>query len=88
MPFYVTDPFLSFYSTGKIWIPKKKPIEIHQEEATTLDPELEEALSSATDTELHDLAGKYNYRNSQTVLMVNPQETKGAFATEEPFHSS
>ncbi len=26
--------------------------------------------------------------NSQTVLMVNPQETKGAFATEEPFHSS
>ncbi|XP_059362152.1 tropomodulin-2-like [Carassius carassius] len=41
---------------GKVWIPKKKPIEIHQEEATTLDPELEEALSSATDTELHDLA--------------------------------
>ncbi len=88
MPFYVTDPFLSFCSTGKIWIPKKKPIEIHQEEATTLDPELEEALSSATDTELHDLAGKNHYRNSQTVLMVNPQETKGAFATEEPFHSS
>lgn len=29
-----------------------------QEEATTLDPELEEALCSATDTELCDLAGK------------------------------
>lgn len=41
---------------GKVWIPKKKPIAILQEEATTLDPELEEALSSATDTELHDLA--------------------------------
>uniref|UniRef100_A0A671R598 Tropomodulin-2-like n=1 Tax=Sinocyclocheilus anshuiensis TaxID=1608454 RepID=A0A671R598_9TELE len=41
---------------GKEWIPKQKPIEIHQEQATTLDPELEEALSSATDTELHDLA--------------------------------
>lgn len=85
MPF-VTDHFLSFCSTGKIWIPKKKPIEIHEEEATTLDPELEEALSSATDTELHDLAGKNNYRNS--VLMVDQQESEGAFATEEPFHSS
>ncbi|NP_001004608.1 tropomodulin-2 [Danio rerio] len=41
---------------GKVWIPKQKPIQLHQEEATTLDPELEEALSSATDTELHDLA--------------------------------
>uniref|UniRef100_A0A8C1VC52 Tropomodulin 2 n=1 Tax=Cyprinus carpio TaxID=7962 RepID=A0A8C1VC52_CYPCA len=41
---------------GKAWIPKQKPMEIHQEQATTLDPELEEALSSATDTELHDLA--------------------------------
>lgn len=57
---------MSFRSTGKVWIPKKKPMEIHQEEATTLDPELEEALSSATDTELHDLAGKNSYRNSQT----------------------
>ncbi|KAK9958486.1 hypothetical protein ABG768_010602 [Culter alburnus] len=41
---------------GKVWIPKQKPIELRQEEVTTLDPELEEALSSATDTELHDLA--------------------------------
>ncbi|TRZ01971.1 hypothetical protein DNTS_024149 [Danionella cerebrum] len=41
---------------GKVWIPKQKPIELHHEEATTLDPELEEALSSATDMELHDLA--------------------------------
>ncbi|KAL4613335.1 tropomodulin-3-like [Arapaima gigas] len=41
---------------GKVWVPKQKPIEKRQEEATTLDPELEEALSSATDTELSDLA--------------------------------
>ncbi|XDV29469.1 hypothetical protein PO909_032594, partial [Leuciscus waleckii] len=41
---------------GKVWIPKQKPIELLKEEVTTLDPELEEALSSATDTELHDLA--------------------------------
>ncbi|KAF7656624.1 hypothetical protein LDENG_00038660 [Lucifuga dentata] len=41
---------------GKIFVPKHKPIETCQEEVTTLDPELEEALSSATDTELCDLA--------------------------------
>lgn len=41
---------------GKIFVPKQKPIETHQEDVTTLDPELEEALSSATDTELCDLA--------------------------------
>ncbi|KAK2853801.1 hypothetical protein Q5P01_006462 [Channa striata] len=41
---------------GKVFIPKQKPIEKRQEELTNLDPELEEALSSATDTELCDLA--------------------------------
>uniref|UniRef100_UPI0037E8709B tropomodulin-2 n=1 Tax=Semicossyphus pulcher TaxID=241346 RepID=UPI0037E8709B len=41
---------------GKAFVPKQKPIETHQEEVTKLDPELEEALSSATDTELCDLA--------------------------------
>lgn len=50
------SPF--FFPLGKIFVPKQKPIALHQEEATTLDPELEEALSSATDTELCDLAGK------------------------------
>lgn len=49
---------LHSFSTGKIFVPKQKPIETRQEEVTTLDPELEEALSSATDTELCDLAGK------------------------------
>lgn len=41
-----------------MFVPKQKPIETRKEEVTTLDPELEEALSSATDTELCDLAGK------------------------------
>uniref|UniRef100_A0A1A7Z3M0 Tropomodulin 2 n=1 Tax=Iconisemion striatum TaxID=60296 RepID=A0A1A7Z3M0_9TELE len=41
---------------GKVFVPKQKLMETRQEEATTLDPELEEALSSATDTELCDLA--------------------------------
>uniref|UniRef100_A0A8C6L6Z7 Tropomodulin 2 n=1 Tax=Nothobranchius furzeri TaxID=105023 RepID=A0A8C6L6Z7_NOTFU len=41
---------------GKVFVPKQKLMETSQEEATTLDPELEEALSSATDTELCDLA--------------------------------
>lgn len=46
-----------FLSLGKIFVPKQKPIDLRQDEVTTLDPELEEALSSATDTELCDLAG-------------------------------
>uniref|UniRef100_A0A3B4A0P5 Uncharacterized protein n=1 Tax=Periophthalmus magnuspinnatus TaxID=409849 RepID=A0A3B4A0P5_9GOBI len=41
---------------GKVFVPKQKPIETRHEEVTTLDPEIEEALSSATDTELRDLA--------------------------------
>lgn len=41
---------------GKAFVPKQKTLEMRAEEVTTLDPELEEALSSATDTELCDLA--------------------------------
>ncbi|XP_006001974.1 tropomodulin-2 isoform X2 [Latimeria chalumnae] len=41
---------------GKAFIPKQKPVETRQEEKVTLEPELEEALSSATDSELCDLA--------------------------------
>ncbi|XP_013882115.1 tropomodulin-2 [Austrofundulus limnaeus] len=41
---------------GKVFTPKQQPIETRQEEVTKLDPELEEALCSATDTELCDLA--------------------------------
>lgn len=44
---------------GKIFIPKQKPIQTFAEENVSLDPELEEALTSASDTELCDLAGIY-----------------------------
>uniref|UniRef100_G3R861 Tropomodulin 3 n=1 Tax=Gorilla gorilla gorilla TaxID=9595 RepID=G3R861_GORGO len=41
---------------GKIFIPKQKPVQTFTEEKVSLDPELEEALTSASDTELCDLA--------------------------------
>ncbi|XP_063782161.1 tropomodulin-3-like isoform X2 [Pseudophryne corroboree] len=41
---------------GKIFIPKQMPKDFHKEDKLSLDPELEEALSSATDIELSDLA--------------------------------
>ncbi|XP_053573449.1 tropomodulin-2 [Bombina bombina] len=41
---------------GKAFVPKYMPIESKPEEQLTLEPELEEALASATDTELNDLA--------------------------------
>jgi tropomodulin len=46
-----------FHFTGKIFIPKQKPVQTFTEENIALDPELEEALTSASDTELSDLAG-------------------------------
>ncbi|KAM4678163.1 tropomodulin-3-like isoform 2-T2 [Discoglossus pictus] len=41
---------------GKVFVPKHMPIESQPEEKVTLEPELEEALACATDTELNDLA--------------------------------
>lgn len=41
---------------GKAWVPKKRVDPII--ENVTLEPELEEALASATDAELCDIAGK------------------------------
>ncbi|XP_069838999.1 tropomodulin-2 [Dendropsophus ebraccatus] len=41
---------------GKVFVPKHMPLEREPEERVTLEPELEEALASATDTELSDLA--------------------------------
>ncbi|XP_072889249.1 tropomodulin-2 isoform X2 [Hemitrygon akajei] len=52
---------------GKLWKPKQKPVEQHVEEQVILDPELEEALTSASDTELCDLAailGMHNLSNT------------------------
>lgn len=46
-----------FFTAGKIFVPKQKPVQSYTEEKFSLDPELEEALTSATDTELGDLAG-------------------------------
>lgn len=43
-------------TSGKLWLPKHKPMEQRIEEKVILDPELEEALTSASDNELCDLA--------------------------------
>ncbi|XP_062998591.1 tropomodulin-3-like isoform X1 [Elgaria multicarinata webbii] len=48
---------------GKVFIPKQKPVQSYAEEKVTLDPELEEALTSATDTELCDLAAILGMHN-------------------------
>lgn len=67
----VRSQILSFFlSLGKIFVPKQKPIDLRQEEVTTLDPELEEALSSATNTELCDIAGK-SREKSQVCVVAN-----------------
>uniref|UniRef100_A0A8C0P8Q9 Tropomodulin 2 n=2 Tax=Canis lupus familiaris TaxID=9615 RepID=A0A8C0P8Q9_CANLF len=54
---------------GRVFIPKEKPVETHKEEKVTLDPELEEALASASDTELYDLAAVLGVHN----LLNNPK---------------
>ncbi|XP_042332164.1 tropomodulin-2 [Sceloporus undulatus] len=58
---------------GKVFIPKERPIETHTEEKVTLDPELEEALASASDTELYDLAAVLGVHN----LVNNPKFDEG-----------
>uniref|UniRef100_A0A2K5Q383 Tropomodulin 2 n=1 Tax=Cebus imitator TaxID=2715852 RepID=A0A2K5Q383_CEBIM len=54
---------------GRVFIPKEKPVETREEEKVTLDPELEEALASASDTELYDLAAVLGVHN----LLNNPK---------------
>ncbi|XP_058521830.1 tropomodulin-2 isoform X1 [Ochotona princeps] len=54
---------------GRVFIPKEKPIETRKEEKVALDPELEEALASASDTELYDLAAVLGVHN----LLNNPK---------------
>ncbi|XP_010285879.1 PREDICTED: tropomodulin-2 isoform X2 [Phaethon lepturus] len=58
---------------GKVFIPKEKPIETRTEEKVTLDPELEEALASASDTELYDLAAVLGVHN----MVNNPKFDEG-----------
>ncbi|XP_035889439.1 tropomodulin-3 isoform X2 [Phyllostomus discolor] len=54
---------------GKRFIPKQKPIQTLTEEKVSLDPELEEALTTASDTELCDLAAILGMHN----LITNTQ---------------
>uniref|UniRef100_A0A8B9E856 Tropomodulin 2 n=1 Tax=Anser cygnoides TaxID=8845 RepID=A0A8B9E856_ANSCY len=67
---------------GKIFIPKEKPIETHTEEKVTLDPELEEALASASDTELYDLAARSKDGKEIVRNVVKGEKVKPIF--EEP----
>uniref|UniRef100_A0A669P500 Tropomodulin 2 n=1 Tax=Phasianus colchicus TaxID=9054 RepID=A0A669P500_PHACC len=71
---------------GKIFIPKEKPIETRTEEKVTLDPELEEALASASDTELYDLlapgSGSSHAVPMSTLNVVKGEKVKPIF--EEP----
>lgn len=48
---------------GKAFVPKQKPVQTYMEEKVALDPELEEALTSATDSELCDLAAILGMHN-------------------------
>ncbi|XP_038669094.1 tropomodulin-2 isoform X5 [Scyliorhinus canicula] len=57
-------------ASGKSWIPKQKPVEQRVEEKVTLDPELEEALTSATDTELCDLAADLKLDSKTTLRAI------------------
>lgn len=54
---------------GKIFIPKQKPVQTFTEANVSLDPELEEALTGASETELHDLAAILGMHN----LITNAQ---------------
>lgn len=58
---------------GKAFVPKERPIETQTEKKVTLDPELEEALASASDTELYDLAAVLGVHN----LVNNPKFDEG-----------
>lgn len=67
---------------GKVFVPKQRPIETRKEEVTTLDPELEEALSSATDTELCDLAAILGVHT-----LVTSHQTYDGSAAKEGFNN-
>lgn len=54
-----------FFFSGKIFVPKQKPVQTFTEDNISLDPELEEALTSASDTELCDLAGEVSPQMSR-----------------------
>lgn len=76
-----------FCFSGKIFIPKQKPVQTFTEETISLDPELEEALTSASDTELCDLAGRYLPRRGRGGVGVNECGTGTAFRVSLPAFS-
>ncbi|XP_056428289.1 tropomodulin-2-like [Hyla sarda] len=63
---------------GKVFVPKHMPLEQEQEERVTLEPELEEALASATDTELSDLATVLGVQHFSSRPQGNKDESDGA----------
>ncbi|XP_029438686.1 tropomodulin-2-like isoform X2 [Rhinatrema bivittatum] len=68
---------VSAVSAGKVFVPKYKPLETRTEEKITLDPELEEALTSATDTELSDLAAVLGVQHFVSRAQGDEQGTSG-----------
>lgn len=72
---------------GKAWVPKKIVDPIM--ENVTLEPELEEALASASDAELCDIAGKVTYcctlhKNGKKSLSALSPYSPGLFELEFP----
>lgn len=63
---------------GKVFIPKHMPLEREPEERVTLEPELEEALASATDTELSDLATVLGVQHFSSRPQGNEDGSDGA----------
>uniref|UniRef100_A0A8C6K026 Uncharacterized protein n=1 Tax=Melopsittacus undulatus TaxID=13146 RepID=A0A8C6K026_MELUD len=78
------EDFVPFTGEKKryTFIPKEKPIETRTEEKVTLDPELEEALASASDTELYDLAARSKDGKGIVRNVVKGEKVKPIF--EEP----
>ncbi|KAM4677975.1 tropomodulin-3-like [Discoglossus pictus] len=65
---------------GRVFIPKQKPMDFRTDDKISLDPELEEALSSATDTELCDLAailGMHNILPNSAINASNGYDSQG-----------
>lgn len=61
------EHFVPFTGEKKVFIPNEKPVEMSEEDKVTLDPELEEGLANASDTELYNLItvlGEHNLLNN------------------------
>uniref|UniRef100_A0A8C5MZQ1 Tropomodulin n=1 Tax=Leptobrachium leishanense TaxID=445787 RepID=A0A8C5MZQ1_9ANUR len=65
---------------GKAFVPKQNPMDFRTDDKISLDPELEEALTSATDTELCDLAailGMHNLLPNNAIGSSNGYDSQG-----------